>query len=89
MRRKHICHCGTVPTIKRSEHEQLIETNGTVSYVPIVVMLTVSAILAAIFIAIILQAIYPSAASVIAAVLLMLAILVVIVVIPNPFRHRL
>ena len=78
-----------MPTIKRSEHEQLIETNGTVSYVPIVVMLTVSAILAAIFIAIILQAIYPSAASVIAAVLLMLAILVVMVVIPNPFRHRL
>ena len=78
-----------MPTIKRSEHEQLIETNGTVSYVPIVVMLTASAILAAIFIAIILQAIYPSAASVIAAVLLMLAILVVMVVIPNPFRHRL
>lgn len=78
-----------MPTIKRSEHEQLIETNGTVSYVPIVVMLTVSAILAAIFIAIILQAIYPSAASVITAVLLMLAILVVMVVIPNPFRHRL
>ena len=78
-----------MPSIKRSEHEQLVETNGTVSYVPIVVMLIVSAILAAIFIAIILQAIYPSAASVIAAILLMLVIVVAIAVIPSPFRHRL
>ena len=77
-----------MPTIKRSEQERLIETNGTVSYVPIVVMLTVSAILAAIFIAVILQAIYPSAASVIAAVLLMLATLVMMRLIPNPFRRR-
>ena len=78
-----------MPSIKRSEQERLVETRGTVSYVPIVVMLTVSAILAAIYIAIILQAIYPSATSVIAAVLLMLAILAVMAIIPNPFRHRL
>jgi len=78
-----------LPSIKKSEHQRLVETNGTVSYVPIVVMVILSAILATIFIAIILQAIYPSAVSVIAAILLVLATVIALAVVPSPFRHRL
>ena len=50
-----------MPSIKRSEHERLVEMAGTVSYVPIVVMFIISAILSTIFLAAILQGIYPSA----------------------------
>ncbi|MBR5673896.1 MAG: cation:proton antiporter [Muribaculaceae bacterium] len=78
-----------MPTIKRSEYDQLVEANGTVSFVPVVVMLIVSAILSMIYTAIILQSIYPSAVSVIAAVLLVLVTVIVVGTFPSPLRNRL
>ena len=78
-----------MPSVKRSEYERLMETTGTVSYVPIVIMLIVSAILSTIYIAFILQGIYSSAIAVVASVLLVLATVVAIAVLPNPLRQRL
>ncbi len=78
-----------MPSIKRSEHERLVEMAGTVSYVPIVVMFIISAILSTIFLAAILQGIYPSAISLVAAIVLMLATLGAVAAFPNPFRRRL
>ena len=78
-----------MPTIKRSEYDRLVESNGTVSFVPVVVMLIISTILSIIYTAIILQSIYPSAVSLIAAVLLVLATVVVVGAFPSPLRNRL
>jgi len=78
-----------MPSIKRSEHERLVEMAGTVSYVPIVVMFIISAILSTIFLAAILQGIYPSAISLVAAIVLVLATLGAVAAFPNPFRRRL
>ena len=78
-----------MPTVKRSEHELLVETTGNVSYVPIVVMAIVSLVLSTIYVAILVQGVYHSAAAVIAAVLLVLATLLAVAVLPTPLRRRL
>lgn len=78
-----------MPSAKRSEQIQLLEKSGNVSYVPMVVMLTISAILSSLFLAVILQAIYPSAVAVIAAVLLTLIFAVAVAAFPSRFRSRL
>lgn len=77
------------PSIKRSEHERLAETFGRVSYVPVIVMTTIGAIVSTIFFASILQGVYPSAVSVVSAVLIVLATIGVILLLPTPWRHRL
>ena len=77
-----------LPSVKRSEYEQLVENGSRVSYVPIVVMIIVSAILSIGFVASILHGIYPSAASVVSAVLLVFAALIVFTLVPNPLRKR-
>ena len=77
-----------LPSVKRDEYNQLVEDNGTVSYVPFVVMIIISAVLSAIFIAVILQGIYPSATSVVAAILLVLATIMVLTLLPSPLRRR-
>ena len=78
-----------MPSAKRSEQILLLETSGTVSYVPIVIMLVISTIISTVFIAVILQALYPSAMAVIAAVLLVLATTLAVAVFPTPFKQRL
>ena len=77
-----------LPSVKRDEYNQLVEDNGTVSYVPFVVMIIISAVLSAIFIAVILQGIYSSATSVVAAILLVLATITVLSLLPSPLRRR-
>ena len=67
----------------------LVETNGNVSYVPIVVMAIVSMILSTIFIAVLVQGVYHSATAVISAVVLVFAILFAASVLPTPLRKRL
>ncbi len=78
-----------MPTVKRSEQALLVETNGNVSYVPIVVMAIISLILSTIFIAIMVQGVYHSATAVISAVVLVFAILFAAAVLPTPLRKRL
>lgn len=78
-----------MPTVKRSEQALLVETNGNVSYVPIVVMTIISLILSTIYIAIMVQGVYHSAAAVIAAVVLVFVILFAALVLPTPLRKRL
>ena len=77
-----------LPSIKRAEYEQLGQERGSVSYVPIVVMLIISLVLATIFIAFILQGVYHSASAMIASVLLVLATLVILMLLPSPLRKR-
>jgi CPA2 family monovalent cation:H+ antiporter-2 len=76
------------PSVKRSEYEKLTESTGTVSYVPFVIMMIISIVLSAIFIAFLLQGIYHSAMAVIAAVLLVGVCVFAIALLPNPLRRR-
>ena len=78
-----------MPSAKRSEQISLLEASGNVSYVPIVVMLVISSILSTLFVAIILQALYPSAVAIIAAVMLVIVALVAVIAFPTPFKKRL
>ncbi len=78
-----------MPTVKRSEHKQLLETTGTVSYVPIVVMVIISLVLSTVFTASVLQGVYHSGVAVMLAVLIVLATLAAIIIIPTPLRSRL
>ena len=78
-----------LPSAKRSEQIQLLEASGRISYVPIVVMLIISTFLSTVFVAVILQAIYPSAMAVIAAVLLVIITLIAVAAFPTRFKHRL
>ena len=77
-----------LPSVKRSEYDQLIKTSGSVSFVPIVVMAIISGILAIGFIASILQGIYPSAISIVASIVLALFTLFLVSVLPTPLRKR-
>ena len=76
-----------LPSVKRSEYEQL-KSSGAVSFVPFVVMAIISGILTIIFIASILQGIYPSAIAIVAAVALAMLALVLVSVLPTPLRKR-
>ena len=76
------------PSIKRAEYEQLVETSGRVSYVPIVVLIIISLVLSTGFVASILDGIYSSAPSVIAAVIIVIATMIFITIVPTPLRKR-
>ena len=77
-----------LPSVKRSEYEQLVETNGRVSYVPIVVMIIISVVISIGYFASILHGVYSSALSVIIAVVLVTLTLLAFLVIPTPLRKR-
>ncbi len=77
-----------LPNVKRSEQERLVEASGSVSYVPLVVMSIISAVLSMIFVTSILQRVYPSAASIGVAILLVLATLFLFSMVPTPLRRR-
>ena len=76
------------PSIKRSEHERLIESSGTVSYVPFVIMIIISLVLSTGYVAFLLQGVYHSAAAVIASVLIVAVGLFAIALLPNPLRRK-
>lgn len=76
------------PPVKKSERDRLVETNGTVSYVPFVVMGIISLLLTVVFIAFILQGVYHSATAVLGAVLLAIITIVVFMLLPSPLRKR-
>lgn len=76
------------PPVKKSERDRLVQTNGTVSYVPFVVMGIISLVVTVAFIAIILQGVYHSASAVIAAVLLAFVTITVFMLLPSPLRKR-
>ena len=77
-----------IPSIKRTEYDQLGQERGSVSYVPIVVLFIINLVLSTVFIAIILDGVYQSAAAMIAAVLLVLATLIIFTLLPTPLRKR-
>ena len=77
-----------LPSVKRSEHEQMVKNNGRVSYVPIVVMLIISLVVSIVYFAAILHGVYSSAPSVIASVGLVGVTLLAIMVVPTPLRQR-
>ena len=77
-----------MPTVKRSEQEQLIEAQGTVSYVPMVLMSILSVVLSLIFTTSILDGVYSSAVSMMVAILLVGAGLILILTIPTPLKRR-
>ena len=76
------------PPVKKSERDRLVETNGTVSYVPFVVMGIISLLLTIGFIAFILQGVYHSATAVLGAVLLAFITIIVFMLLPSPLRKR-
>ncbi len=77
-----------LPTVKRSEQQQLIETQGAVSYVPLVLMSILSVILSIIFTTAILHGVYSSAVSMIVAILLVGISLLLITTVPTPIKRR-
>ncbi len=77
-----------MPSVKRSEQEQLIEAQGTVSYVPMVLMTIMSVVLSLIFTTSILDGVYSSAVSMMVAILLVGAGLILILTIPTPLKRR-
>ena len=77
-----------IPSIKRTEYDQLGQERGQVSYVPIVVLFIINLVLSTVFIAIILDGVYQSAAAMIAAVILVLVTLIIITLLPTPLRKR-
>ena len=78
-----------MPTVKKSEHELLVKASGNVSLVPIVVMTTVSIILATVFTASLMQGVYHSGAAVLIAVAAVIIIVVSVTLFPTPLRKRL
>ena len=74
--------------VKKSERDRLVETNGTVSYVPFVVMGIISLLVTIGFIAFILQGVYHSALAIVAAILLAVATIIVFMLLPSPLRKR-
>jgi CPA2 family monovalent cation:H+ antiporter-2 len=76
------------PPVKKSERDRLVETSGTVSYVPFVVMGIISLLLTIVFIVFILQGVYHSATAVIGAVLLAFITITVFMLLPSPRRKR-
>ena len=74
--------------VKKSERDRLVETSGTVSYVPFVVMGIISLLLTIVFIAFILQGVYHSATAIMGAVLLAFITITVFMLLPSPLRKR-
>ena len=77
-----------LPNVKRSEQERLVETSGSVSYVPFVLMAILSALLSMIFVTSILHGVYPSAISIGVALIIVLAAFFLFATVPTPLRRR-
>ncbi len=77
-----------LPTVKRSEHEQLVKVQGAVSYVPLVLMSILSVVLSIIFTAAILHGVYSGPASMMFALLLVGVALIFILKVPTPLKRR-
>ena len=77
-----------LPSIKRSEREKLLETTGSVSYVPMVIMTILSLVISIMFTASMLHGVYSSAISVMAAILLVGLTLVIFTTTPTPLKKR-
>ena len=77
-----------LPSVKRNERDRLVETSGSVSYVPFVVMTLISIILSVLFVTTILDGVYSLVVSFNAAVLLIGLTLLVIFTLPTPLRRR-
>ena len=77
-----------LPTVKRSEHEQLVKVQGAVSYVPLVLMSILSVVLSIIFTAAILHGVYSGPASMMFALLLVGIALIFILKVPTPLKRR-
>ena len=77
-----------LPSIKRSEIDRLLETTGSVSYVPIVVMGIISILISIMFMTAILHGVYSSAVSIFASIFLVAISLVIISTIPTPLKRR-
>ncbi|MBR5168956.1 MAG: cation:proton antiporter [Muribaculaceae bacterium] len=77
-----------MPTVKRSEQEQLVEAQGTVSYVPMVLMSILSVVLSLIFTTSILDGVYSGPVSMMVALLLVGLGLVLILTVPTPLKRR-
>jgi len=73
------------PTVKRSQRDALIKASGKISYVPLVVMTLLSAILSMGFIVSVIQAVYSGAIALVVAPLLILAL----IILTPQVRHRL
>jgi len=77
-----------LPSVKRSDQQRLVETSGAVSYVPIVVMLIMSAILSIMFVASMLHGAYSIPVSIMVAIPLVIIGILLILVVPTPLRQR-
>ena len=77
-----------LPSVKRSERERLLETSGSVSYVPLVVMTIISVVASVMFMTSILHGVYSSVVSIITATLLVGLSLAFISTIPTPLKRR-
>ena len=77
-----------LPSVKRSEYEQLSNASGSVSFVPFVVMSIISGILCMVFFASVIQGIYPSAIAIVAAVVLTAIAIFMVLILPTPLRKR-
>ena len=77
-----------LPSVRRSELQRLVEAQGAVSYVPMVVMSILSVILSTIFTTTILHGVYSGPASMMAAILIVAVGLILIMLVPTPLKRR-
>ena len=77
-----------LPSVKRSEQERLVETSGSVSYVPIVLMLILSALLSIMFVSSILHGVYSGPVSFVGGILLVIIGIILVMTVPFPLKRR-
>ena len=77
-----------LPSVKRSEQQRLVETSGSVSYVPIVLMLLLSALLSIMFVSSILHGVYSGPVSIMGGILLVIMGILLVMTVPLPLKHR-
>ena len=77
-----------LPTVKRSEQKLLVEAQGSVSYVPLVLMSILSVVLSIVYTASILHGVYSGPTSMMIAILLMVISLILVLTVPTPLRRR-
>lgn len=77
-----------LPSVKRSEQQRLVETSGSVSYVPIVLMLILSAMLSIMFVSSILHGVYSGPVSFMGGILLVILGIVLVMIVPLPLKQR-
>ncbi len=77
-----------LPSVKRSEQQRLVETSGSVSYVPIVLMLILSSLLSIMFVSSILHGVYSGSVSFMGGILLVIIGIILVMTVPLPMKHR-